>query len=226
MQFADDLPLMRDLPRGKIPDDEPLILASGSPRRAQLLTAAGYQFTVDPASDDAECGICSGDAAPEFVARNAYRKAVDVAKRYSDGMIVAADTVAWCNAQILGKPRDERHAESMLKMLSGREHDVFTGVCLWSTRSNRCHVEVVKTTLQMLSLTDQQLGSYLESMKWEGKAGSFGYQDGNDWLSIVGNGSETNVVGLPMERLAEILENFASISDLVDTAKADPPLGA
>lgn len=225
MKPSDDLPLMRDLPLGAIPGNEPLVLASGSPRRSQLLKAAGYEFSVDPASDGAECGICSGDAAPEFVARNAYRKALDVAKRYDDGMIVAADTVAWCDGQILGKPRDQQHAESMLRMLSGRKHDVFTGICLWSNRSERCFVDVVRTTLVMLSLSEQQLDSYLESMKWEGKAGAFGYQDGNDWLSVVDGGSETNVVGLPMERLKEILENFGTLSDLVSKTQADPPLG-
>lgn len=77
----------------------------------------------------------------------------------------------------------------------------------------------------MLSLSEQQLDSYLESMKWEGKAGAFGYQDGNDWLSVVDGGSETNVVGLPMERLKEILENFGTLSDLVSKTQADPPLG-
>ena len=219
MKFSDGLPLMNDLPRAELPTNESLILASGSPRRAQLLSAAGYEFTVTPADDDVECGICSGEVAPEFVAKNAFRKSENVAAKHQSGLVIGADTVAWCNeptaggGQILGKPRDEQHAEWMLKTLSGRKHDVFTGVCVWSITLNRFVVDVVRTTLQMLALTDQMLSDYLESMMWEGKAGAFGYQDGNDWLSITGDGSESNVVGLPMERLAEILENFTEIAD-------------
>ena len=190
-----------------------MILASASPRRAQLLQAAGYEFTIDPASDDAECGICSGQAAPEFVAKNAFLKAKDVVGRYQSGLVVGADTVAWCNGQILGKPRDEDHAEQILKMLSGRQHDVYTGVCVWSTNLGKYVGDVVRTSLEMLALSDTMMSDYLASMMWEGKAGAFGYQDGNNWLKIVGSGSESNVVGLPMERLAEILENFNAIAN-------------
>ncbi|MCO8123753.1 Maf family protein [Stieleria sp. TO1_6] len=209
---------MHDLPRTEIPGRLPLVLASGSPRRAQLLTAAGYEFTIDPASDDAECGMCSRETAPQLVARYAFRKAQSVVGRYSDAMILAADTVASCNAQILGKPVDERHAAEMLRTLSGREHDVYTGVCLWSAKNSACVVDVVRTQLQMSELSEQTIADYLETLLWEGKAGGFGFQDGNDWIRIVGDGSESNVVGLPMERLKEMLENFDSLAEIIDTS--------
>ncbi len=224
MRFSDDLPLMRGLPRAVLPTDEPLILASGSPRRAQLLSAAGYQFTVLVAGDAAECGVCSRETAPQMVARYAYRKAADVASRIDSGLIVAADTVASCLGQILGKPRDQQHAEAILRTLSGRRHDLYTGICLWSVQSNRCLVDVVRTELEMQPLTQSMLEQYLESMLWEGKAGAFGYQDGNDWLRVIGDGSESNVVGLPMERLAELLENFDSKAETVTTGSIDPPM--
>lgn len=207
-----ELPLMTDLPRADCPTGEPFVLASGSPRRRQLLDAAGYEFTVLPASDSAECGVCSRDTAPELVARYAYRKSADVARRIDRGMIIAADTVASCMGQILGKPRDVDHARSMLTLLSGRVHDVYTGVCLWSCETSRCVVDVVRTELKMDPLTDDQLQSYLDSDLWDGKAGAFGYQDGNDWLTIVDGGSGSNVVGLPMERLAKLLQSFDEIS--------------
>lgn len=208
MQFSDDLPLMQDLPCVALPTNEPLILASGSPRRAQLLLAAGYQFEVIVAADSAECGVCSRETAPELVARYAYRKAADVASRLESGLVLAADTVASCLGQILGKPRDQQHAEVILRTLSGRRHDVFTGVCLWSVTHRKCLVDVVRTELEMAALSEAMLEDYLDSMLWEGKAGAFGYQDGNDWLRVLGDGSESNVVGLPMERLAELLEKF------------------
>ncbi|TWU04976.1 Maf family protein [Stieleria varia] len=213
---------MNNLPKAALPTDEPLVLASGSPRRAQLMRAAGYDFTVDPAGDEAECGVCSRETAPELVARYAYRKALDVVTRYDSAIVLAADTVASCKGYILGKPKDEAHAESMLRMLSGTRHDVYTGVCLWSAKSQRCIVDVSRTQLEMQTLTDQMLADYLETMLWEGKAGSFGYQDGNDWISIVGGGSESNVVGLPMERLAELLENFDALAETVNNGSVDP----
>ena len=224
MRFSDDLPLMRRLPRAALPTDEPLILASGSPRRAQLLSAAGYPFTVQVASDEAECGVCSRETAPEMVARYAYRKAADVAARNDSGLILAADTVASCVGQILGKPRDQDHAESILRTLSGRRHDLYSGICLWSVKQQKCVVEVVRTELEMQPLTDAMLDQYLESMLWEGKAGAFGYQDGNDWLAVLDGGSESNVVGLPMERLAELLENFHSLAETVTSGSTNPPI--
>jgi septum formation protein len=223
MKFTDNLPLMHGLPRAALPTEERLILASGSPRRAQLLKAAGYEFTVDPASDSAECGVCSRETAPELVARLAYRKAIDVVPRERVGLILAADTVASIGGQILGKPHDEAHAESMLRTLSGRRHDVYTGICLWSRIQSRCVVDVVRTELQMAPLDEAMLRQYLESMLWEGKAGAFGYQDGNDWLSVVGEGSESNVVGLPMERLAELLETFDALAETVNIDSDNRP---
>ncbi len=216
------IPLMSGLQAAELPTDESLILASGSPRRAQLLTAAGYQFSVMVAGEDAECGMCSRETAPEMVARYAYRKAADVVSRIDSGFVLAADTVASCVGQILGKPRNQEHAEEILRLLSGRKHDVYTGVCLWSAQQNRCLVDVVRTELEMLPLTQEMLDEYLDSMKWEGKAGAFGYQDGHDWL-LVRSGSESNVVGLPMERLLELLENFNSIAETVSTGSISSP---
>lgn len=220
------LPLMNGLPRADLPgfeSDQPerLILASGSPRRAQLLTAAGYEFTIQPASDGAECGICSRETAPEMVARLAYRKAADVITRVEDGLVLAADTVASCVGQILGKPSDRDHAEEMLRLLSGRDHDVYTGVCLWSRRHECFVADVVRTRLRMSVLTEEQLTEHLDSLRWDGKAGAFGYQDGNDWLEVVGDDSESNVVGLPMERLAELLENFEQNAEKIETPTID-----
>lgn len=216
------LPLMNDLPRREIPTGEPLVLASGSPRRAELLAAAGYQFEVIPAADSVECGICSRETAPEMVARLAFRKAADVAvrpeiaERPEKGFILAGDTVASCVGQILGKPADRDHAESMLRLLSGRTHDVYSGICVWSITQQKCAVGVVRTRLAMRELDDETMAGYLDTLKWEGKAGAFGYQDGNDWLSILDDGSPSNVVGLPMERLAEMLEQFGEIAENVN----------
>ena len=180
-----------------------------------MLTAAGYQFEVCPASDAAECGVDYQETASEMVARLAFQKAVEVTRRKKRCFVIAADTLASCSGKILGKPDDRDHAEAMLRLLSGQKHEVFTGVCLWSTGTNRCYLDVVESRLQMDVLSDQTIHQYLDSLRWIGKAGGFGYQDGNDWIQVLGNDSESNVVGLSMERLADLLENFDSLADKV-----------
>jgi len=181
-----------------------LILASRSPRRRQLLAEAGYQFEVIEPAETAECGVCSGENPAQLVARLAYQKAADVAARVARGVILGCDTVAECSGQILGKPLDEDHARRMLHALRGREHRVLSGLCLWERPEGRPEVRVEITRLEMDSLTDAQIDEYLRSGAWEGKAGAFGYQDRLGWVRVL-EGSETNVVGLPMELLAAML---------------------
>ncbi len=194
------------MPKEKIPK---LILASRSPRRRELLIAAGYLFEVHEPSEAAESGSPdeeSQDETPsELVARLAYQKAADVARRVDRGLILGCDTVAECDGQILGKPDDIDHARRMLKTLSGRRHHVYSGVCLWKLPHGKPDVRVALTELRMDQLTDRQLDEYLTSAAWQGKAGAFGYQDRLGWVHVV-NGSESNVVGLPMELLAEMIE--------------------
>lgn len=196
---------MASVPRAAF--DRPLILASGSPRRRMLLAEAGYAFRVEVPSETAECGMCSGETPPEYVARLAYQKAADVGPRIGQGLIVACDTVAECQGQILGKPADEAHARQMLRLLSGRTHRVYSGLCVWDYPAGTPRVEVDRTELVMDPLDDAVLEAYLATGQWEGKAGAFGYQDGLDWVHVI-QGSESNVVGLPMERLAQMLADL------------------
>lgn len=194
-----------------------LILASGSPRRQQLLSEAGYDFAVVRPSDDAECGVCSGETPVELVARLALQKAADVTarvrsgqvelepQRRQSGIVLGCDTVAAWRGQVFGKPAHEEHARQILTSLSGRDHEVYSGLCLVPLAGGEPRVEVDRTTLRMAELSEPQLAEYLASGLWDGKAGAFGYQDRTGWLEIV-SGSESNVVGLPLERLALMLE--------------------
>lgn len=181
-----------------------LILASRSPRRRELLTGAGYSFDVLPARDSVECGICSRESPAEMVARLAYEKVADVARRVGAGLILACDTVAECNGEILGKPPNIAVARRMLQLLRGREHRVLSGICLWNYPHSMPDTRVAVTRLKMDPLRDEQVEEYLESYQWEGKAGAFGYQDRLGWLHVL-SGSESNVVGLPLELLAEMM---------------------
>ena len=148
--------------------------------------------------------MCSGESPPEMVARLAYQKARDVAQRVAEGIVVGCDTVAECRGQILGKPVDRDHARQMLQLLSGRDHAVYSGLCIWHRPSDRIRVEVDVTRLRMDAFPASELEEYLDSQQWEGKAGAFGFQDRLGWVHIV-EGSESNVVGLPMELLARML---------------------
>lgn len=181
-----------------------LILASRSPRRRQLLADAGYDFDVIEPGDEAECGLCSGENPAQLVARLAYQKAADVARRVQSGIVLGCDTVAECNGQILGKPADEEHARQMLISLRGRVHQVLSGLCLWPVPDGGPQVRVTVTKLEMDPLSDGQIAAYVAGGQWEGKAGAFGYQDRLGWVRVL-QGSESNVVGLPLETLAEML---------------------
>lgn len=185
-----------------------LILASQSPRRRQLLSEAGYEFEVMPPSADAESGEPDGDATSVYVARLAVQKAADVAARVQEAaMVVACDTVADCDGVVLGKPADRAHAEAMLRMLSGREHQVWSGLCVWDTATHEFRVESECSVLTMAPLSDAMITAYLDSGAWQGKSGAFGYQDDHDWLELTA-GSASNVVGLPMDLLKKMLAEF------------------
>jgi septum formation protein len=185
----------------------PLILASQSPRRKSLMHEYGYSFLVHPPSDTAEGGMCSGETPPELVVRLAKQKAEDVAKQYEHAVIIGCDTVAECMGTVLGKPVDIDDARRMLTMLRGKDHRVLSGLCIWKRPSDEVILNLDITTLHMDEVTDREIEAYLDTEKWQGKAGAFGYQDGWDWLHVI-QGSETNVIGLPMEVLADALSQI------------------
>ena len=197
-----------DLPSPLFTAERPLILASQSPRRQELMQNSGYPFRVDPPDPKAECGICSRETPPELVARLAFQKAADVAQRTDHGLVIGCDTVAECMGKILGKPEDRKHAQEMLELLSGRSHSVYSGLCLWNRPDDRRLVRVAVSRLYMQPLSAAQIVEYLDSELWVGKAGAFGYQDNHPWLKLT-EGSSSNVVGLPMELLAEMLQEIS-----------------
>ena len=189
--------------------DRPIILASRSPRRCKLLAQIVWPFTIIVPSESIECGVCSEETPPELVARLAYAKAVDVASGQDDpALVIGCDTVATCLGQILGKPRDKEDARRMLRLLRGQTHHVYSGLCLYMIPESRYVIDVACTELKMDPVSDRDLEAYLETGLWEGKAGAFGYQDGWDWLHVV-SGSESNVVGLPLELFEELAERLA-----------------
>lgn len=194
-------------PEGFIADPRHLILASSSPRRRELMHRYGYHYSVIEPDPNAECGICTRETPPEMVARLAYQKGADVIHKIDTGIVVACDTVAECLGMVLGKPAHREHAREMLMRLSGREHRVYSGLCIWDKLSSARCVRVDVSVLRLKKLTSDELETYLDGEQWVGKAGALGFQDGPRWLELL-SGSATNVVGLPMELLASVLKSF------------------
>jgi nucleoside triphosphate pyrophosphatase len=190
-----------------------LILASGSPQRQRLLEEAGYRFTVIVPGEHVETVPQTHDTARELVTRLAREKALNVISQLDTGrfargplvVVVACDTLAECEGTILGKPQNLNDARRMLELLSGKRHKVYSGLCIWPIGNIEPRLGLATTSLRMDQLDGPQMDEYLSSGQWRGKAGAFGYQDRVGWLHIE-HGSESNVIGLPLELFAEMLQ--------------------
>jgi septum formation protein len=183
-----------------------LVLASASPRRADLLEAAGIDFTVAPV--DVDESIVTGEPPEAYVRRVALAKVRDGIRRNSGKLILAADTAVVIDAHILGKPDSPDDARSMLKLLAGRVHEVLTGVAL--ADGQREVIEVERTRVRFLMLSDAEIEWYVASGEPDGKAGAYAIQGRAsrfiDWIE----GSYTNVVGLPVATVHRLLAAIAS----------------
>lgn len=179
-----------------------IILASGSPRRKELLEQIGAVFEVHK-TDGEE--VLSG-AGPEETARElAVQKAREAAGRWDGDVIIGADTVVSAGGEILGKPKDRTDALRMLKLLQGKEHEVITGVALVFPDSGRCISFAEKTKVRVYPMTEAQMERYADSGEPADKAGAYGIQ-GKFAAYISGiQGDYNNVVGLPVGRLYQEL---------------------
>ena len=184
-----------------------LILASASPRRKELLDQVGIKYEVIPSS--VEEHIEDIDGTPAEKAENlAYFKAMDVATKLNDCLVLGADTIVVIDNEILGKPIDLVDAKRMLIKLSGKEHKVITGVALIDTNKNVEMISHETTSVKFRVLTSKMIDSYIATQEPMGKAGAYAIQ-GFGALLIEGiNGCYSNVVGLPLTRLSKMVEEL------------------
>jgi len=175
-----------------------LVLASASPRRAELLRAAGIEFDVMPA--DVDEAMDAEDTPEGYVRRIAQTKAEAVATRITGRPVLAADTVVLVDNAILGKPANPADARRMLRLLSGRGHVVLTGVCLINphAESGRVQTTTARTTVEVASLTDAEIDWYVASGEPMDKAGAYAIQGLASKFVTAIEGSYSNVVGLPV----------------------------
>ena len=175
-----------------------LILASASPRRAELLRLIGLNFKVIPSSIQ-EDGINEQDPV-SYVLQLSLAKAKDVASKIADGLIIGADTIVVLDGKILGKPKDENEAKEMLKRLSGRTHEVFTGFAVVDKPGGRTTSDYESTKVHFRELRDWEIESYVKTQNPMDKAGAYGIQDQSAVFADRIEGCFYNVVGFPLTK--------------------------
>ena len=177
-----------------------IILASNSPRRKELLSGLGVDYEVKtlPDVDESYPDGLSGEEIAKHIARGkaeAYRSLIQ-----ADELVITADTIVWLDGIVMGKPKDEEEAKDMLMRLSGKTHQVITGVCLTTVSTQKTFATVTDVTFA--TLTDEEVDYYVTRYQPMDKAGSYGVQE---WIGFVGvenlSGSYFNVMGLPIQRL-------------------------
>ncbi len=176
----------------------PLILASASPRRRELLAEAGYKFEIVVSHIDEAVFPTDGIDSVEYAKQLALAKANEVAAKYPDSIVIGADTVVDFDGQIIGKARDAGHAEEITRMLFSRPHKVITGLALICKSRNIKIVDADITTVYPRKLTDDQITEHIRSGIWENKAGAYSIRENDPFVDHI-DGSLTNVMGMPME---------------------------
>jgi len=181
-----------------------LVLASGSPRRRELLEEAGFVFevVVSPAEELHDAAV----PLAELCERNAAAKALAVAARHPDAVVVGADTLVWIDGEPLGKPHDLAEAREMLGKLAGRAHTVCTGVCVAGGGRVECFHEL--TGVVFRELDAGMIDRYFERVNPLDKAGAYAVQEHGEMIVAEVRGDFSNVVGLPLGRVVEVLKTF------------------
>jgi septum formation protein len=184
-----------------------IILGSQSPRRQELLHGLDVNFTVNVIAglEENYPATLQGEDIPMFLAQQkaeAYLNSLT-----PKDMLITADTIVWLDGIVYGKPKDEADAKKMLRALSGKTHDVITGVCVTTTERQETFAAVSKVTFA--SFSDDEINYYIEKYRPMDKAGSYGVQE---WIGYIGveriDGSFYNVMGLPVQRLYTLLKNW------------------
>jgi len=182
----------------------PLILASESPRRRELLAAVGVPFRVIPSGVDET--PFPGESPVRFVRRAALDKGREVAARHPSSFVLSADTIVVADGRILGKPRDRGEARRILSLLAGREHRVCTAVCLLCVERDYRAVGTETTRVRFRNLAPAEIAAYARTGECDDKAGAYAAQGAGMLLIDRVAGSFTNVVGLPMARVVGMLK--------------------
>lgn len=177
-----------------------VILASGSPRRRELMAGLGvnYEVRILPDVDESYPDTLQGEEIPLYIAKEKADAYIPMMQL--DELIITADTIVWLDGKVLGKPQDRKDALQMLRTMSGRTHEVFTGVCITTTDWQRSFT--AQTEVRFATLSEDEIIYYVDNFKPMDKAGAYGVQE---WIGFIGveniSGSYYNIMGLPVQRL-------------------------
>jgi septum formation protein len=192
-----------------------LILASASPRRVELLRRLGVVFTVQPSGVDET--LRPGEDGVAFARRAARDKADAVAAENPEAWVLSADTVVLVDGEILGKPRDEDDARRMLRLLSGRRHRVVTAVVLTAPRRGSREEMAIESGVEFHPLAEPEIDAYVATAEPYDKAGAYAFQGAARRFIRGVDGSHTNVIGLPLDEVRDLLSRHRLLA-----AAADP----
>jgi septum formation protein len=187
-----------------------LVLASKSPRRYELLKQVGLEFDVIPSRIEED--FVKGESPRKHVLRLAETKALDVGNRHPDRWVIAADTIVHVDDSILGKPKSREEARKMLRCLSGKEHRVLTGFSVHHLEKRRGDREGVQTAVKVKKLTQAEMEWYVETGEPFDKAGGYAIQGIGSFMIESIKGSYTNVVGLPICELIQMLGRLGAVT--------------
>jgi len=197
-----------------------LILASASPRRYELLRQVGLNFDVIPSKIEED--YIKGESPRKHVLRLAGAKAVDVGNQHSDRWVIAADTIVYIDHSILGKPKGREEAKKMLHLLSGKEHRVLTGFSVLHLERGKRDQEAVGTAVKVKRLTQSEIDWYIQTGEPYDKAGAYAIQGVGSFMIESIKGSYTNVVGLPICEVIQMLNRLGAIKISSDGIHISP----
>ncbi len=184
-----------------------IVLASGSPRRKELLKQFFSDFVIDQANVT-EIDHLNGSSIEQVVQKNALMKAQAVCDKHPNSLVIGADTVVFFQNQLIGKPKNPADAKKILTRFNGKWHLVYTGIALIETNSNKQVIDFEKTKLKFRKVSEKEIDDYVATGEPMDMAGAYASQGKGAFLIEKIEGSKTNVIGLPMEKLKVILAKY------------------
>jgi len=194
----------------QVKDGDSIVLASESTRRVDILRSLGISFSIIP--PDIEERRMKDESPRDFVLRVSMEKARKVGEHFADKWVIGADTIVVNKGRVLGKPKDEADAFNMLKSLRGKWHKVITGYCILNVSKDIMYRDAVETRVYVRDLSDIEIMKYIETSEPLGKAGSYAVQGRGGYMVKEIKGSYSNVVGLPICEVAEVLLSLGVLS--------------
>jgi septum formation protein len=194
----------------QVKDGDSIILASESTRRVDILRTLGISFAIVP--PDIDETKRKEETPRQYVLRVSYEKAHKVGKHFPDRWVIGADTIVVQKGKVLGKPASDKEAFDMLKALQGKWHKVITGYCILNILQEAIYRDAVETRVFVKDLSDAEINGYIKTAEPLGKAGSYAVQGKGGYMVKEIKGSYTNVVGLPVCEIAEVLLSLGVLS--------------